>query len=104
MPALKQGKGSRKHIFEVLAKHDSLTGPDIRKAVGMSPGSGQLGIVLRGEIAAKRVKATLHDVDGIDTHYYSLTARGRKHLEQGKVESYAKEKGLVAVGRGTKLL
>ncbi len=104
MPPLKQGIGSRLHIFEVIAKHGELTGPDIREAVGMSSGSGQLGIVLRGEIAAKRIKATMHDVYGVDTAYYSLTAKGKKHLEQGKIESYAKEKGLVAVGRGTKTL
>lgn len=97
---------NRLRVFKALNSGRAHTDSSLRVAIGMAPANGQLGVILRGEIAAGRVKAVeefrngQEDQRGFNVYY--LTAKGKKHLEAGKVDSWAVEKHLVAVGRGAK--
>jgi hypothetical protein len=43
-------------VGELLADEDGLALREIRKAVGLSKASGQLGILLRGDVILKRIE------------------------------------------------
>lgn len=92
---------NRHAIFKVLAKvKTGLTTDQIRTKIGMAKSNGQLGVILRGEVEGKRLKAIEEfPTEGHVILIYKLTALGRKHLEEDKIDSYAKENGFVALGR-----
>jgi len=100
MPKEKKESG-RMRLFKVLAKlpehSDGISLREIYKRLNVPYGSGQPPILLRGEVTAKRVRCQL-DPD-TDAKVYRLTALGREHLKAGKVNSYSREKHLVALGR-----
>ena len=97
----KPSASNRLLVFRALRKAaGGLTSTQLRKKIGMPEGHGQMGVILRGEIACGRVRVEEHaDEDGTERLYF-LTAKGRQHADDGKVDSFAKEKHLAAVGRG----
>jgi ParB-like chromosome segregation protein Spo0J len=90
---------NRVKTFTALAKHPSgMTRGELAKALGLRPNNGGLGRILRGERCARRIKREDDPRGGPDKYYY-LTAKGGKHLQEGKVDSYAREQRLHLVGR-----
>lgn len=97
-PVKRTGPNNRVKFFQTLARNPKgLTGAQITEKLGMKPGHGQIGIFLRGELTAKRIKSLKETETG--PLVYSLTALGKKHLEEGKVDSFGREKHLVQLGR-----
>jgi hypothetical protein len=103
---------NRTAVFRALAKAgaEGLGEGEIRVRIGMSRNNGQLGVILRGEIAGKRVKADERQVEPADVRVgdpwrkvfvtrYTLTDKGKKALEEGTVDGGAREMGLLAKGR-----
>lgn len=91
-------KSNRLLVFQAL-RRGALPRGKLCDEIGMDRGHGQMGIILRSEVAHGRIKKGVQDNDGKDETVYSLTAKGRKHLDEGKIDSYSKEHRLVAVGR-----
>lgn len=98
----KSGPSNRLLVFQALRGSDGKTKQEIAKAIKMDPNNGQLGVILRGEVKAQRLKAVPYDVDGRDVLYFVLSARGAEHLKKDLVDAWAKEHDLVAKGRGEK--
>lgn len=78
---------------------EGLTATEIRTKIDMLPSNGQLGVLLRGELSSKRIRAERQDLDDGTKLVYFPTALGRKHYEEGKIDSFARERHLVAQGR-----
>lgn len=94
------GHSNRLLVFKALRKAPGLTSTALRKKIGMPEGHGQMGVILRGEIICGRIRVEEHaDEDGTERLYF-LTAKGKQHCDDGKVDSFAKERHLAAVGRG----
>lgn len=89
---------NRLKVFRALGRRD-LTMGQLYEAIGMRYGNGHMGILLRGEVAGKRIRTIEPDDEDQTSFVYALTALGRKHMADGKVDSYAREKGLVQLGR-----
>lgn len=96
----KAGPSNRHLMFQALHRNaDGLSSAELRTKIGMSPSNGQFGVMIRGEIAAKRIRVERQDLDTGIALVYFLTALGHKHATEGKVDSVSKEKHLVAAGR-----
>ena len=97
----KKKESLRLRFFRVLAKHEQVTFTQLYGLLGLKPGHGSVGVLVRSETKAGRVLGRL-DVtgDGREVRYYRLSALGKRHLEEGKVDDYALAKRLDSVGRG----
>jgi|SRR5581483_9228914 len=96
-----KGPTNREQIFAELARHpEGVTAAHLRKKFYANcPSSGELGIILRGEVRAKRFAFSEEEVDGRDVVYYTLSSKGRVALKKGTVVSDSIKLKLVALGR-----
>lgn len=91
---------NRLAVYRVLSRTThGLTAAEIRKKIRMAPENGQLGVILRGEVAAGRILVSVRDVEGRDVTHYRLSANGRRALEGGTVDDDSRRLGLVRLGR-----
>jgi hypothetical protein len=88
---------NRLRVFKALAKAAPVGLPagQLREQIGMSPANGALGVILRGEMAGKRIKRQNRE----DAAYYTLSEKGLAALEAGEVDSGARALGLLKAGR-----
>jgi hypothetical protein len=93
----------RLRVFQKLAaSRFGLRRQDIRRLAGLTENSGMLSVILLGETKARRIRARQEeDAHGVVHTLYSLTSLGRKHLESGQVDSWARELHLRDLGRGS---
>jgi hypothetical protein len=93
----------RLRVFQkIAASRFGLRRQDIRRLAGLTKNSGMLSVILLGETKARRIRCRQEeDPYGVVHTLYSLTALGRKHLEEGRVDSWARELRLRELGRGS---
>ena len=84
-------------VFKALLRNPGgLTASQLYGRIRMEPSNGQMGVILRGEIKAGRLRV----VDDEDGRMHYVTALGKRHLGAGRIDDWAREKHLVALGRG----
>jgi hypothetical protein len=95
---------NRVKVFEILQRNpEGLSALEIRQKIHMSSSSGQLGVILRGEVFAERFSCFPEQRDSLATILiYRLTRKGVRALQEGTIDSVARELGLIAVGRDAK--
>jgi hypothetical protein len=90
---------TRTRLFRALAKFPGISAAKIKEKTGMLPNSGHLNVLLGEEIEAKRIRVEEHEPqeDNSDRSRlcYFLTAKGKKDLEQGKVDLRGTGNGLI---------
>mgnify|MGYP001611761868 CR=1 FL=1 len=98
---VKRAPGRRLQIFKALARDaEGLTAPQLRRKLNIPPESGQLGVILRGEMVAGRIRSeTREGLEKGNDVVYLLTAKGRRHFQAGTIDSYAREHLLVAIAK-----
>ena len=93
-------KSVRLRLFQLLQKSKrGLTSIQIKKALRVSPTNGFVGVILRGELASRRLKVEILDMSGRDAIYYSLTRQGITAIKSASVDSQAKRLHLNDLGR-----
>jgi hypothetical protein len=88
---------NRLRVFKALSQAGAIgmSAGEIRSAIGMSKSNGAFGVIMRGEVSAKRVKAQKRE----EGTRYVLSALGQRHLDEGVVDEQAHALGLLAKGR-----